>query len=205
MTRIGKRAFGLGFACLLGMACTGAARAQQPVISDPLNAWPLNLGQQTDVIKLENGVVHITAPANRASWALYSGFSFGDMDASITITPVNNVGGVAGLVFWATDSSDFDTLLVNLTAGSFGVFGHKSDGSWTTVVPYTNTTAVKAGAPASLRIMTKGNRALLYINGVSIGSLGLLAPKAGGAIGIVGQGGPKDASDFAFSNLTVGN
>jgi hypothetical protein len=43
----------------------------------------------------------------------------------------------------------------------------------------------------------------LYLNGAQLGHLQLQAPGAGGAVGLIGEGGAKGPSDFVFSNLSV--
>jgi hypothetical protein len=196
-----------GCACLSALLTLGSAPvfAAQPVLSDPLAAWPLNFGAQTSSISLKNGAVHITVPANSASWTTYSGFNFTDMDASVTVTPENATGNAAGLLFWATGPSDFFDFTISDTAGTFGVFKHVSTAAspWQTIVPYMKTSLLKPGAANVLRVVTKGNYVTLYINGQQAGSLSVMAPSGGGTVGIEGEGSAKGPSDYAFTNLTV--
>jgi hypothetical protein len=196
------RCAGLSVFVLAGAA---PALAGQVVLSDPLSTWPLNFGAQGAEVFLKNGAVHISVPINGANWVSYNGFTFTDMDASVTITPMTATGNAAGLIFWGTGPSDFFEFSVSDTGGSFAVYRHVSTSAspWQAVVPYMKSALVKAGAANTLRVVTKGNAATLYINGQVAGSLSLMAPPSGGAVGLEGEGGAKGPADYAFSNLTV--
>lgn len=193
-----------GILAILSLTTT-PLRAAQPIISDPLTSWPLNFGGQGSAASLKNGAVHITAPANGASWVTYNGFQFTDMDASVTVTPGNNTGNAMALLFWATGPNDFFEFSVSEENGTFAVYKHVSTATepWQVIVPFTKADAIKPNVPDTLRVVTKGNSLTLYINGQSLGSLAIMAPSGGGAVGIEGEGSAKGASDYAFTNLTV--
>ncbi|MGO9817135.1 MAG: hypothetical protein ACLPJJ_00455 [Acidocella sp.] len=204
MQRVVHTILGAVYGAILCLAAAPAF-AGTPVLSDPLTNWPLNLGPQGASVHMENGAVHITAPANGAGWVTYSGFDFTDMDASVTVAPNNGNGNACGLLFWSTGPSDFFDFAISDTAGTFGVFKHVSTPAphWETIVPYTKTSLVKSGAPNTLRLVTKGNYVTLYINGQSAGALSLPAPQGGGAVGFEGEGNASGASDYTVSNLSV--
>jgi hypothetical protein len=78
-------------------------------------------------------------------------------------------------------------------------------GGWQTIVPWSKDPNVKTGLGAvnTLRVVTKDNMIELYLNGAPLGHLQLQAPGAGGAVGLIGEGGAKGPSDFVYSNLSV--
>jgi len=197
-------------ACVLAAALamsTNAARAEQVVLSDPLTSWPLNFGAQTDHVMMRDGQVNILVTGSNAGWEVYNGFTFKDMDASVTVTAKTNTGNDAGLVFWVTAPTDFYVFTVSDSAGTLGVVHHVADngGSWQTIVPFTKDTRIQSGRGAvnTLRVVTSGNSISLYINGGSVGRLVAIAPQTGGAVGIMGEGKPGATADYAFSNLSV--
>jgi hypothetical protein len=194
-------------AALFAVSATSPVVAAQVVLSDPLTSWPLNFGAQGSSVSLKNGAVHITAPPNGAGYVMYSGFTFTDMDASVTITANNATGNAAGLLFWATGPNDFYDFALAGGTNSFAVYRHVSTAptQWQAIVPYMNNANIKTGAGAvnTLRLVTKGNSLTLYVNGQSVGSLGVMAPQGGGGVGIEGEGAAKGTSDYTFSNLTV--
>jgi hypothetical protein len=197
--------FGLAAAFL--SAAVPAGHAAQVVLADPLTSWPLNFGPQTDHVMMKDGQVHIIAEGTSAGLEVYPGFSFKDMDASVTITAKTATGNDAGLVFWVSQPADFYVFTVSDTAGSLGVVHHVADngGSWQTIVPFTKDANIHSGRGAvnTLRVVTSGNSISLYVNGTSVGRLAAIAPATGGTVGIEGEGKPGAKADYAFSDLTV--
>jgi hypothetical protein len=200
--RIALRA---GIVAIFSLYGFHSSRAAQVVLSDPLTSWSLGFGPQSSSIMLKNGAVHIMETGNDASWEIYPGFNFTDMDASITITPQVPTGSAAGLIFWATGPDDFVVFQVSDPNGTFGVNRRISanGGSWQTIVPYTQNAAVKTGAANTLRVVTQGNTVSLYLNGQSIGSVPIEAPAGGGTVGFEGEGQGTQPADYVYSNLSV--
>jgi hypothetical protein len=194
-------------AAALAFAAT-AARAEQVVLSDPLTSWPLNFGAQTDHVMMRGGQVNIIVDGSNAGWEVYNGFTFKDMDASVTVTAKTSTGNDAGLVFWVSAPTDFFVFSVSDSAGTLGVVHHVADsngGSWQTIVPFTKDSRIKSGRGAvnTLRVVTSGNSISLYINGGSVGRLTAIAPQTAGPVGIMGEGKAGATADYAFSNLSV--
>ena len=202
-----KAVFGMGVIAMLGLRGVQSSPAAQVVLSDPLTSWPLNFGTQSDRIKLKDGAVHIIETSAAANWAIFTGFNFTDMEASLTIAPQVPTGNAAGLIFWATSQSDFFIVSIDDVSGTFGVSRRISanGGSWQVLVPYTANAAVKSGTGAvnTIRIVTKGNSVALFINGQSIGTLAVPAPAGGGTVGIEGEGQDGKPADYIFSNISV--
>ncbi len=195
----------LGFAAVLTLAAAAPGRAGQPILSDPLASWPLNFGTQSTAVFAKNGAVHIAVGANSADWLTYTGFTFTDMDASLTITPNTTTGNTAGLMFWAPGNGDFFEFDVSDVSGTFAIEHHIAAGNpvWQNIVPFTKSAAIKIGGPNTLRVVTKGNSVSLFINGQSIGGLNVMAPAGGGMVGFEAEGSAKGPADYAFTNLTV--
>jgi hypothetical protein len=197
---------------ILGLALSNlllrgpAAQAEQVVLSDPLVTWPLNFGAQGPIIMMKPDGLHIIQPKSFSAYAIYTGFTFKDMDASVTITAKVDGPGDAGLIFWSNGLGDYYTCTLAPAPGTVGMYHHTAAGNvWVPVVPYMKDPNIKTGAGAvnTLRLVTKGNNIQLFINGGAVGHVFVQAPAAGGAIGLIGEGGDAGPSDFIFSNLTV--
>jgi hypothetical protein len=202
-----KSIFGVCVIVMLGLSAVQTSLAAEVVLSDPLTSWPLNFGAQTDIAMLKDGAVHIagSGAAAFAGWETYPGFSFTDMDATVTITAHTATGNAAGLLFWSTGPSDFFLFAVSDVAGNFAIYRHLANGTWQGILPYTANGAVKTGVGAvnTLRIVTKGNSATLTINGQLIGTLAIQSPAGGGTVGIEGEGVADKPADYSYSNLSV--
>ena len=185
----------------------GAApgRAAQPILSDPLTTWPLNFGTQSTTAFAKNGSIHLALPPNNATWVSYTGFTFTDMDASLTITPNITTGNAAGLTFWGTGSGNFFEFYLADQVGLFALF-HRVPGAnpvWQNIVPWTKNAAIKVGGPNTLRVVTKGNSVTLFANGQLLGELNVMAPATGGMVGFEGESGSRGPADYSFTNLIV--
>jgi len=184
-----------------------AGHAAQLVLQDPLTSWPLNFGPQTDHVMMRDGQVNIIVSGSSAGWEIYPGFTFKDMDATVTVTAKTATGNDAGLVFWVTAPADFYVFSVSDSAGTLGVVHHVPDngGTWETIVPFTKDPNIHSGRGATntLRVVTSGNSISLFINGTSVGRLAAIAPQNGGTVGIEGESKPNGRADYAFSNLSV--
>jgi hypothetical protein len=197
---------------ILGLALSGlllrgpGAQAGQVVLSDPLLTWPLNFGAQGPVIIMKPDGLHIVQTKSLSNYVIYTGFTFKDMDTSVTITAKVDGPGDAGLIFWSNGLGDYYTCTVAPATGTVGMYHHTADGNaWVPVVPYMKDPNIKTGAGAvnTLRLVTKANTIQLFINGGIVGHLFVQPPAAGGAIGLIGEGGSTGPSDFIFSDLTV--
>lgn len=191
-----------------GFSSIHTSQASQVVLSDPLTSWPLNFGTQSDNILLKNGAVHIAGngATSAAYWEIYTGFSFTDMDATVTMTSQTATGGGGGLIFWAApNQQDFFELSIGDVQGSFAVVRWNSAGGWQHITPFAQNSAIKSGVGAVnvLRVVTKGNSAAIFINGQSIGSLAVQAPAGGGSVGFEGELGAGQPADYSYSNLSV--
>ncbi len=200
---------------IAGLALSGlllrvpGAAAGQVVLADPLTSWPLNFGAQGSSILMQPDGLHLLEPKAFNNYIIYSGFTFKDMDASLTITAKSPGPGDAGLLFWWNGAGDYYTLSVAPGFGTFSINHHVTTAAntvvWQPIVPWMKDPNIKTGANAvnTLRLVTKGNSMQLFINGASVGHLLIQAPAAGGAVGLTGEGGAGGTSDYIFSNLSV--
>ena len=139
---------------------------------------------------------------------LYSGFRYGDANLCVTLTtPATDKSEKqdAGIAFWADSFASFYTFEIT-PEGMFSV-AMLSSGKWSYPVHLTASPAIVQGTGKTntLRVLTKGSTASLFINDQQVGTLDGTPPAGGGMVGFVG-----DASDqltgtvtFDFTNFTV--
>jgi hypothetical protein len=108
-----------------------------------------------------------------------------------------------GLVFWASDSSNFYYVAIN-AGGKFAVV-RNSAGVWSVSVPWTQTAALKTGAGAvnALQLNLVGNQASLVLNGRQVTNFTGQPPPTGGMIGFFVAAGNAGATTWAFQQLGV--
>jgi hypothetical protein len=195
----------LGLAVALIFLRDSLARAEQVVLSDPLTSWPLNFGAQSAFTMMKDGALHIVEPQPYSSYVSYTGFTFKDMDASATVTATPHDAGDAGLLFWSDGLGDYYYFGISAAQGTFSVSHHTAQTGWTIIVGWTKDPSIKTGPAAAntLRVVTKGSAIQLFVNSTALGHLGVMAPAAGGAVGLLGEGSTTGPTDYAFSNLSV--
>jgi len=186
-------------------ACMGTT----VLLQDDFKTMEANWGQPSALISVQNGHLILKPALNTETEALNNGNVFTDMDACVDVMATalgpEMQHSYGGLVFWATDLSNYYEFMVSGT-GTYGIF-RRLAGRWITVVNFTLNAAVKKGVNQTnqLRVVTKGNQAALYINGTQMTSLSGQPPAGGGEIGLSGAAGTKTQAVWQFSNLKITN
>lgn len=163
-------------------------------------------GTPSDVMYVKDGKFEISPQVNNWQAALNQGFLVpGDLDVSVGLTylKASDPDYGSGLVFWAKDTNDFYVLAVN-SAGWYAVQRYTAN-RYIMPVTWRETDAAKKGEGVDnkLRVVTKGNRATVYINDKEVISFTGQPPQGGSFIGFKGSSGPKGVNTAAFSNLQV--
>jgi hypothetical protein len=183
-----------------------------PVLQDSFNSVnpALNMtpnDSATVTIKGGQAEIAVSKPAFERT-ELYSGFRYGDANLCVTFTtPATDKSEKqdAGIAFWADSFASFYTFEIT-PEGMFSV-AMLSSGKWSYPVHLTASPAIVQGTGKTntLRVLTKGSTATLFINDQQVGTLDGTPPAGGGMVGFVG-----DASDqltgtvtFDFTNFTV--
>jgi hypothetical protein len=111
----------------------------------------------------------------------------------------------AGIVFWADGFASYYTFEIN-PDGLFSV-AQLSSGKWSYPVHLTASPAILQGTGKTntLRVLTKGNTATLFVNDQQVGTLSGTPPAGGGSFGFIGDTGDQMSSPdtFDFTNFTV--
>jgi hypothetical protein len=140
-------------------------------------AW----GQPNAFCRIADSKLYVTTPENRRELVLDRSDLCADVDLSCSVVHGESTGaGYGGLVFWASGEMDRYAFLISTLEGSFAVM-RTVKGRWCLAVPWTDTEAIRKGAGQEniLRVVTKGNTAALYVNGVRVETLHGEAPADG--------------------------
>jgi hypothetical protein len=137
--------------------------------------------------------------------SLYKANIFGDADISIDAQKVKGDDGTefAGLIFWASDIDNEYVARIE-EDGQFAV-GRYSNGKLLLPVTWRANDSISKGMtkPNTIRVVTKGMSATVYINGKEAITFKGQPPDGGGFIGIEGSASGKSAYAWEYSNLVV--
>jgi hypothetical protein len=167
-------------------------------LSSGWGAPSLNLG-------VRNGKLIVQPDVNAGFVAINQANQFNDIDATIKVNMARSDdpawGG--GLVFWIKDSNNYYVLLVSGN-GQFTVRRYVNNQSLATV-DWRDSAAVKKGVGQvnELRVVTKGNQAMTYINGTQVATFSGQLPDGGSSIGVKGSSAEKSQITWEFSDLKV--
>ncbi|MGH7904995.1 MAG: hypothetical protein ACREP6_00035, partial [Candidatus Binataceae bacterium] len=164
-------AFGLVLLAVIATQFTiaNACSGKQVLLQDDFQTLASNWGQTNTHEFVRNGRLVIEPALNHQYKTLSAGNLFSAMDACVGVTMVadgdNSFGAIA---FWATDIDNLYEFYVT-PRGYFGI-SRTVNGRWYTVVAYQAAPSVKKGNKQLnlLRLVTKDNRAIAYINGVQV-------------------------------------
>jgi hypothetical protein len=140
--------------------------------------------------------------------AEYVGTQYGDANVCATFATAKTDKAetqVVGIIFWATDYSNFYALEVEPANGTMALAQLVSTG-WTFPIAWTaNAAIVKTmGAANVLQVRTKGNGVTLLINGLAVGSYTGTPPAGGGVVGFTVSSSGTSLSTLDVTDFTVG-
>jgi hypothetical protein len=198
-------------AALAAVSIVNACEGNQVLIQDNFNTHRAMWGTLDDFHTIRNGKMLIAPSLNRSYMtSVYApGHSLSDMDACVDVALARGgpqmVHTYGGLAFWVRTVDDFYELMIG-PSGTFSV-DRMTPSRRLTIVPFAASTAVKSGLNQvnRLRVTTRGNTAVLYINGIQVANITGQAPSRGGYVGLSAQAGPNTRDVYEFTNFKVTN
>lgn len=127
-----------------------------------------------------------------------------DICADVSVIAGSNLPSIyAGLAFWATDTDNLYTFQIT-PGGQAGVY-RLNDGKWETVLDDKEVDSIRKGRDAvnTLRVVTVGGKATLYVNGDEVGDVSGDLPSPGQHIGFVVQASSQSSATFRMDDVTV--
>jgi len=168
------------------LACQGSKMLFQDRFNTLDPAWG-----NDDNASASGGRLLLRAPAGSSAFAdhlLNQTNVYTDVDECITVrfsSTKDQAGTSAGIVFWGTDDSH-DYMLVITPIGQFIVMRKVADMRNLVPIGWTPSSAVRQGlgVPNEIEVITRGNQAMLYINGTKVGQISGQPPESGSLIGV---------------------
>lgn len=192
----------LAAVCCAASAASACQKTTNPVFEDNFKNADPGWGQPDSVAAFTpNGLV-LTPPVGGSAWRSNSHLTMTQGDWCIRVINPSNLPspadeqavGAVGVWFWGSDLQDFYTATVTLDGkASIDRLNH---GIWQTVVPPTEAPSANTapGAANEIEIVTRGNTAAFYINGVHITDIAGRPPANSGPPGVYAESGPKGTS-----------
>ena len=204
------RGIWLGAAALLLLASANVAFATcegtAVLFEDRFDALQPTWGQPTETFKVEAGRLLVVPEPDSYFWANNRASLYDDIDMCATMTTIAGVDpedAKAGLLFWYVDANNFYVL--ELAPNGKASVWRRQRGKWLEQIEWQDVEGANAGDGGvnELRVVTKGDKATLYINETEFGSFDGVAPDNGQQIGIFATSPEAGAARYAFDNLKV--
>jgi hypothetical protein len=196
----------LAMAAAVVMMTVSAGLAGKMLFEDKFTSLDPSWGAPGPIMDVKDGKLIITPEQNTTQTILNQANVFpndGEASFSMTFTKIQAPNWGSGLVFWAKDYNEYYAVLVNAD-GWFGVQRHVA-GRYLLPVAWRESDAIKKGEGAEnqMKVVTKGNKATIFINGKEVISLSGQPPQGGTLIGFKVASGPEGSNSVAFGNFQL--
>ena len=161
-------------------------------------------GPLRDAVSVEDGRLVLKPAPNTSQTILNQSQRFGDSEITVDITMTAGDPTVAGgLIFWAADSDNFYCFCIN-SIGYYKV-NRYVDSKRLDQLDWTPSEAINKGFGQvnSVRVVTAGQQATLYINDQREATFNGLPPPDRGMVGFSGDSGEHSTTVWRFANLRV--
>ncbi|MBI2485449.1 MAG: hypothetical protein HYW01_00515 [Deltaproteobacteria bacterium] len=191
------------FANRSAFACKGS----QVLLEDNFSTLDPAWGEKSANLSVSSGKLIVQPEVNSSYVLLNQGNIFEDIDACVKLTQVKSDDPTysAGLIFWAKDTSDYYYFLVT----SDGWYSVKRWVNQRSLAPvdWRKSPAIKNGLGQTnhLRVVTKGNKATVYVNDTELITFSGQPPQGGSFVGMIAFS-PEKATNknvWEFSELKV--
>lgn len=189
---------------LLGMVATSWGGSV--LYEDKFTSLDPGWGSADKFFDIKDGKM-IVQPAPKESYtAMYEGNIFpNDQDTSISVkfAKLEDPSWGAGLLFWGKGSNEFYGVLIN--ANGWYTVQRRVGDRFINPVSWRESAAVKKGAGVEnrLRVVTKGTKATVSINGQEVISFTGQPPEGGSQIGVRASSGDEKSNVMEYTNLQV--
>jgi hypothetical protein len=166
----------------------------------------LNPGWQpvNSTATIADDLMTISTPASSLNGRFYVDSNYSDFSACVMVgTSTSGAAGAVGLIFWATDTSDFYFFAV-VGENTYGVFRYVGS-SASTLIPWTPTNVFNAGTNIwnELAVRARGTAISIAINGKVLTTVQGTPPNGGGKVGLLVDAPPNSPTAWSFSQLRV--
>lgn len=200
----------LGAAVLLLLASVkmAAAACEGDIVlfQDRFDALQPTWGETTDSFKVEDGRLVVAPEAANSFWAANRASLYDDIDMCVSMTTVTGVEpeeAKAGLLFWHVDANNF--YVFEFAPNGKASVWRRQRGKWLEQVDWKDVAGAKTGDGGTneLRVVTKGNEAIVYVNDAEFARFTGVAPDNGQQIGVFAESPEAGAARYAFDDFKV--
>ena len=199
---------------ILICATVGAASACQkktnPLLDDNFKNADPGWGEPDNVAAFTADGLVLKPPVSGSAWRWNANFTMAHNDWCIAIVNPQSLPdpadedavGSVGIWFWGRDLQNFYTATITLDGNA--QVDRLNRGTWQLVVAPTFTGSIKTtpGATNELEIVTNGDRATFYVNGMLVTEVAGHPPQDGGSPGIYAESGPT-GTPWLFPRATL--
>ena len=183
-----------------------ASLAGKVLFEDKFTSLDPSWGAPGPIMDAKDGKLVITPQKNTSQTILNQANVFpNDAEIGCTLTFVKAPAPTwgSGPVFWSKDYNEYYCVLIN-AEGWFAVQRYVA-GRYLLPVAWRQSDAIKKGEGAAnqVKVVTKDNKATVFINGKEVISLSGQPPQGGSLIGFKVASGPEGANSVAFSDFQV--
>jgi regulation of enolase protein 1 (concanavalin A-like superfamily) len=154
---------------------------------------------------VEGGKLVIKPPAGYNTPTINTASLYDDVDICVdmTVPPPKVKGNCGGIIFWAVDYDNYYSLQVD-TDGNAAVW-RRQKAKWLNQIAWQPFAAVRAAANQvnSLRVVTSGSTARMYVNGQLFKELPGQPPKGGSEIGLLACSPNEESATVYLDNFVV--
>jgi hypothetical protein len=188
------------------MLAVTAGLAGKVLFEDKFTSLDPSWGAPGPIMDVKDGKLIITPTINTSQTILNQANVLpNDAEGSFAMTFVKAPAPTwgSGLVFWAKDYNEYYAVLIN-AEGWFAVQRFVA-GRYLLPVAWRESEAIKKGEGAEnqVKVVTKGNKATIFVNGKEVISISGQPPQGGSLVGFKVASGPEGANSVAFSNFQV--
>lgn len=181
-------------------ACEGSVVLLEDHFANQSSIW-----DSTSPTTLVDGKLELKTKAGKADKIIGSPiYKDVDLCADMAVVAGSNLSTVyVGLGFWMTDYQNLYTF--QITPEGFGGVYRLNKDKWETTLEDKASDSIKKGRDAvnTLRVVTDGNNATLYINGDEFAEITGEPPEEGQKVGFVVEASSQSTATFRFDDMNV--
>jgi hypothetical protein len=189
-----------------GSAALATCQGRVVLFEDRFERLQPTWGETDDSFQVEGGKL-VVAPAPAAYlWRTNQASLYDDVDMCASLTTIEGVepeDAKAGLIFWYVDENNF-YVFEYAPNGKASVW-RRQRGRWLAQVDWQDVEGANQGDDAvnELRVVTRGDRATLYLNEKQFAEFDGVPPNDGQQIGVFVASPESGTARFAFDSLKV--
>jgi hypothetical protein len=196
----------LAMAMAVVLVAVTISLAGKVVFEDKFTSMDPSWGTPSPLVDVKGGKLIITPKVGITSTLLNQSNVFpNDGESSVTMSFIKAGAPTygSGMIFWAKDYKDNYSVLIT-AEGWCGIIRAVA-GRSLVPVPWRKSDAIKKGEGAEnqVKVVTKGNKATVFINGKEVASFSGQPPEGGTLIGFKVSSGPKGSNSVGFSNFQL--